>query len=475
MHRFTDDAMGIDLNGYAQRAAELDPIVCQGVVNKIVGLVIEASGPKTAVGGICDIVPEPGAEPVRAEIVGFDEDKVFLMPLGDLRNVLPGSRIVSLRSRATVKVGQGMLGRVLDGLGRPIDDRGALVLDRERLLYGSPLNPVKRKRITKPLHLGVRCLDALLTLGKGQKLGIFAGSGVGKSVLLGMIAKNTQADVNVIALIGERGREVREFLERDLGEEGMKRSVVIAATSDQSPLARMRGAYLATTIAEYFRSEGKDVLLMMDSLTRLAMARREVGISVGEPPSSRGYTPSVFTMMPSILERIGNHDGSGSITGIYTVLVEGDDLNDPVGDAARSILDGHIVLSRDLATRNLYPAVDVLASISRCMPDIIEKRQIKAVGRFRSTLAVYREAEDLINIGAYAKGSNPKIDYAIQMIEPMEDFIRQNVKEKIEFKDSLNELINLFPSEEAGNRHEQEIPNGDGAAPQEEHRREMAT
>ena len=286
MHRFTDDAMGIDLNGYAQRAAELDPIVCQGVVNKIVGLVIEASGPKTAVGGICDIVPEPGAEPVRAEIVGFDEDKVFLMPLGDLRNVLPGSRIVSLRSRATVKVGQGMLGRVLDGLGRPIDDRGALVLDRERLLYGSPLNPVKRKRITKPLHLGVRCLDALLTLGKGQKLGIFAGSGVGKSVLLGMIARYTDADVTVLALIGERGREVNEFIEKDLGPAGRARTVMVVSTSDESPVLRVRAGFVATAVAEYFRDCGKSVLLLMDSLTRLAMAQRQIGLAAGEPPAT---------------------------------------------------------------------------------------------------------------------------------------------------------------------------------------------
>ena len=433
----------LDAAKYRRLVGDVRPLVASGTVNKIVGLVIEGTGPRTAVGGVCEIHSD-GRPPVEAEIVGFSEDKVFLMPLGDMRHVAPRARIVAKTDRATVRVGEAMLGRVLDGLGEPLDGKKKPLCAEERRLYGDPLNPATRRRIAQPLDLGVRVLNGLLTQGKGQKVGIFAGSGVGKSVLLGMIARHTRADVNVIALIGERGREVREFLERDLGPEGIARSVVVAATSDQSPLVRMRGAFLATTIAEHFRARGKHVLFMMDSLTRFAMARREVGLSVGEPPTTRGYTPSVFTLMPALVERVGNDDGDGSVTGVYTVLVEADDMNDPIGDAARSILDGHVVLSRGIAARNQYPAVDVLASTSRCMTDVAGKEHLAAAARFRATLATYREAEDLINIGAYAKGSNPKIDDAIAKMGALTNYLAQPVSQKVTYEDSVQHLTGLF-------------------------------
>ena len=436
-------APALDAAKYRRLVQDVQPLVASGAVNRIVGLVIEGSGPRTSVGGVCEIRSE-GRPVVEAEIVGFGEDKIFLMALGDMRHIAPRSRIVATTERATVRVGDAMLGRVLDGLGEPLDGKRRPLCTEERLLYGRPLNPATRQRISQPLDLGVRVLNGLLTLGKGQKIGIFAGSGVGKSVLLGMIARHTRADVNVIALIGERGREVREFLERDLGPEGRARSVVIAATSDQSPLVRMRGAFLGTAIAEHFRAQGKHVLFMMDSLTRFAMARREVGLSVGEPPTTRGYTPSVFTLMPALLERVGNDDGDGSITGIYTVLVEADDLNDPIGDASRSILDGHVVLSRALASRNQYPAVDVLASTSRCMTDVAGREHLAAAARFRSTLATYRDAEDLITIGAYAKGSAAKIDDAIAKIGALNAYVAQPVNQKVTFEDSVQHLASLF-------------------------------
>jgi flagellum-specific ATP synthase len=428
---------------YRRLVDDVSPLVASGRVRKIVGLVIEGNGPRTAVGGVCEVRSE-GRPSVDAEIVGFAEDSVYLMPLGDMRHIAPRARIVAARDRATVRVGDAMLGRVLDGLGAPLDGKRSPLGTEERFLYGRPINPATRRRISQPLDLGVRVLNGLLTVGKGQKIGLFAGSGVGKSVLMGMIARHTHADVNVISLIGERGREVREFLERDLGPEGLARSVVIAATSDQSPLVRMRGAFLGTTIAEYFRAQGKHVLFMMDSLTRFAMARREVGLSVGEPPTTRGYTPSVFTLMPALLERVGNDDRSGSITGIYTVLVEADDMNDPIGDAARSILDGHVVLSRAIAAKNLYPAIDLLSSASRCMTDVAGRAHLDAAGQFRATLATYREAEDLINIGAYAKGSNPKIDDAIAKFGALTDYVRQPVERKVTFEESVQHLESLF-------------------------------
>ena len=433
----------LDPSPYRTLIERTDPIVNSGYVTKVVGLVIEGNGPRMAIGGTCNII-SPGRPMVEAEIVGFARDKILLMPLGDLRNIMPRSRIVARTDRATVKVGENMIGRVLDGLGRPLDDGPVPFCTKERFLYGKPINPAKRKRISEPLDLGIRAINGLMTVGKGQKIGIFAGSGVGKSILLGMIARNTKADVNVISLIGERGREVREFIERDLGPEGLSRSIVITATSDQSPLVRMRGAFLGTTIAEYFRSQGKDVLFMMDSLTRFAMARREVGLSIGEPPTTKGYTPSVFTLLPSLLERLGTHDKKGSITGIYTVLVEGDDMNDPIGDTARSILDGHIVLSREIAAKNIYPAIDVQNSISRCMPDFVSKKQMEAVARYRRTLSVYRDNEDLINIGAYAKGSNPVIDDAIEHYQPLTQYIQQSMTEEVSQEQSVQQLMNLF-------------------------------
>ncbi|MBZ0271687.1 FliI/YscN family ATPase [bacterium] len=434
-----------DLAPWHDRLDGLELVKVSGYVRKIAGTVIEASGPRAAVGSICRIFPrdEEGREgaPLPAEVVGFDGSRVMLMPLHDMRGVLPGSRVERVRSRPVVRIGRDMLGRVLSGLSEPLDGKPAPVGDRDMPLYGSPVNPMHRRRIGEVLDVGVRSINATLTVGLGQKVGIFAGSGVGKSVLLGMIARYTNADVNVIALIGERGRELREFLERDLGPDGLARSVVVAATSDRTPLQRIRAAYLATTIAEYFRDSGARVLLMMDSLTRLAMARREVGLAVGEPPTAKGYTPSVFSLMPSVLERVGNGQGDGGITGIYTVLVEGDDMNDPIADAARSILDGHIVLSRKLAARNHFPAVDILASASRCMSDIAGAEHRRLAGRMRELLAVYEEAEDLVNIGAYVKGANPRVDEALAAIADIRAFLRQDVDERADFPRTLKGLV----------------------------------
>jgi flagellum-specific ATP synthase len=365
------------------------------------------------------------------------------MPLGNMTGIGPGSSIVSTGKELKVGVGKKLIGRVIDGLGAPIDDKGPLFPEKHYAVNNSAPDPLKRKRITEPLSLGVKAIDGLLTIGKGQRVGIFAGSGVGKSTLIGMMARNTKADVNVIALIGERGREVREFIERDLGEEGLSRSVVVVATSDQPALIRLKGALVATTIAEYFRDQGMDVLLLMDSLTRFAMAQREIGLSSGEPPVSRGYTPSVFGVMPKLLERAGYSD-RGSITGLYSVLVDGDDMNEPITDAARGILDGHIVLSRALANRNHYPAIDILASISRVMGDIISDKHKSAANEIKKNLAIYKDAEDLINIGAYASGSNEKIDYAISVIDKINEFIQQRTEDKFTYEETLELLENVL-------------------------------
>ncbi len=428
--------------------AQLETFSINGFVKRVVGLQIQATGPRSAVGGVCRIFPKlpDGGEgpPIEAEIVGFDDEHVQLMPLENTGEISPESRVERLKRSATVSVGEDFLGRVIDGLGRPMDGRSMPHGRAEMPLYGLPLNPVKRRRIAASLDLGVRSINGLLTVGKGQKIGIFAGSGVGKSVLLGIIARNTAAQVNVIALVGERGREVREFIERDLGSEGLRRSVVVCATSDRTALTRVRAGYLATTIAEYFRAQGADVLFMMDSLTRMCMARREIGLAVGEPPTTRGYTPSVFAMMPSLLERVGNDERGGTMTGIYTVLVEADDINDPIGDAARSILDGHIMLSRDLAARNHYPAIDILNSASRVMPDVVQKQQMQWAGWIREVMAIYREAEDLINIGAYQRGANPRLDYAISVIDDLRAFLRQSVEEKVTMQDTLLAMARIF-------------------------------
>lgn len=417
-----------------------DMIAVRGRVSQVIGMVVESRGPGIPVGSICEISTFRGQNKVPAEVVGFREGRVLLMPLGDMRGVEPGSIIQQVAGQAAVPVSQSMLGRVIDGLGNPVDGKGPLSADAVYPLYADPLNPMERERIIEPVDVGVRSINGLLTLGKGQRIAIMAGSGVGKSTLLGMIAKHTAADISVIALIGERGRELKDFIERDLGPEGLARSVVVVATSDQPPLVRMRGAYLATAIAEYFRDQNRDVIMMMDSVTRFAMSSREVGLAIGEPPTSRGYTPSVFSQLPKLLERAGTCQGRGSITGIYTVLVEGDDMNEPIADSVRSIVDGHIVLSRDLASQGHYPAIEILGSISRCMSDVMPREHLERAHRFLETLATYRKSEDLINIGAYAKGSNPKIDKAITMIDGLNAFLKQQVDDKVSLAESTKAL-----------------------------------
>ena len=427
---------GISLKKYKMALANSPYMEFSGRVSKIVGLTIESDGPEANIGELCEIKAAREGRYVYAEVVGFREGKALLMPLGSLNGVGPGSKVVATGTNLSVPVGMDLAGRVLDGLGNPIDGGGPVRSEASFTVDHQAPHPLARKRISEPLPLGVKAIDGLLTIGKGQRIGIFSGSGVGKSTLMGMIARNTKADINVIALIGERGREVREFLEKDLQEEGLSRSVVVVATSDQPALVRLKGAFVATAIAEYFRNGGYDVLLLMDSLTRFAMAQREIGLAVGEPPVSRGYTPSVYGQMPKLLERAGNSE-RGSITGLYTVLVDGDDLTEPVTDAARGILDGHIVLARSLANRNHYPAIDVLASISRVMSDVVSDEHKYTAAEIKKVMAVYRDAEDLINIGAYTRGSNVKIDYAIDVIDNITGFTEQRVGEKFTFDDVL--------------------------------------
>ena len=426
---------------YHQLLTTIDPVRPIGQVVKVVGLVTESEGPSASVGEVCLVETSEGKRP--AEVVGFRNNRVLLMPLGEMAGITPGAMVIATGQPARVSVGNGLLGRILGGLGDPIDGLGPLQVEDSRPITAQPPNALSRDRITKPIATGIRSIDAVLTLGKGQRMGIFAGSGVGKSIAMGMIARNTSADVTVVALVGERGREVREFLERDLGEEGLKRSVVVIATSDQPALVRIKASLVATTIAEYFRDQGADVMLMMDSITRLALAQREIGLSVGEPPTTRGFTPSVFAMMPKLLERAGTSD-NGSITGLYTVLVEGDDLDEPVSDHLRSILDGHIVLSRQLASLGHYPSVDILPSISRVMIDVVPEDHMNAAKHLKEVVSTYREAEDLINIGAYAKGSNPKIDFAISANENINTFLQQGIFEKASFDETRNKLLNLL-------------------------------
>ena len=375
--------------------------------------------------------------------MGFRDQATVLMPLGEMREVRPGCQVIASGDVFKVRVGPGLMGRVLNGLGDPIDDLGPILDAEWQAVMSDPLDPLKRKRIRETLPLGIKAIDGLLTCGKGQRLGIFAGSGVGKSTLLGMIARNTAADVNVIALIGERGREVKEFIEKDLGEEGLKRSVIVAATSDQPPLVRIKGAFVATAIAEYFRERGQDVLLMMDSITRFAMAQREVGLAAGEPPATRGYPPSVFTLLPKLLERAGSSN-SGTITGLYTILVEGDDFNEPITDAVRSILDGHIMLSRQLASQNHYPAIDILNSVSRLVIDLVPREYLEKAGSFKRILATYQEARDLIEVGAYKAGTSARIDEAIAMIDKCNAFLQQRVEESFAYDDVRELLGGLF-------------------------------
>lgn len=433
----------IDLKKYSTFIGKTDFVKKTGRVNRIIGLVIEGDGPAVSVGSICTIYPH-NRPPIQAQVVGFQNRSTLLMPLGDIIGIEPGSIIEATEENPTYKLSNALIGRIIDGNGLPLDGKGPIPAVVEYPLMGTPMNPLERKRLREPLDVGVRSLNGLLSFAKGQRLGILAGTGVGKSVLMGMIARNTNADVNVIALIGERGREVKEFIEENLGDEGLKRSVVIAAASDQPPLVRLRGAFIATTIAEYFRDQGSDVMLMMDSVTRFALAQREIGLSVGEPPTTRGFTPSVFSMLPKLLERAGTSSGEGSITGLYTVLVEGDDLNEPISDAVRAILDGHIVLSRELASHNHYPAIDILNSVSRLMIDVVSKEHYDLSMKFKDILATYKSAEDLINIGAYTRGSNPKIDLAIQKYELMIPFLRQGIVESVDWRTSMNELKNIL-------------------------------
>jgi len=435
-----DPNPALDFDDYFPALDSARVLSLEGRVVKVVGLVIEGDGPAASVGELCAIQPKGDGPAIEAEVVGFREGRILLMPVGSMRGLTPGSRIISLGTTATVRIGPGLLGRVLDGLGNPIDRKGSFEVEGRYPLQARPGNPLERARIAKPVDLGIRAINALLTMGQGQRMGIFAGSGVGKSTLLGMIARNMRADVNVIALIGERGREVREFIEKDLGPKGMQHSVVIAATSEQPALVRIRGAYLATTVAEYFRDQGKNVILMMDSATRFAYAAREVGLSIGEPATTRGYTPSVFSQLPLLLERAGAWRNGGSITGLYTVLVEGDDMNEPVADAMRAILDGHIVLRRELAARNHYPAIDVLSSVSRLMIDVVDAKQLKLARAMTDIMSVYARSEDMINIGAYVKGSNPDIDRAIDMHPHFEGFLKQDLHESITLSEAREAL-----------------------------------
>ncbi|RJX20257.1 MAG: flagellar protein export ATPase FliI [Ammonifex sp.] len=433
-------AGAVNLAVYRQRVHQADLLRQIGVMTKVVGLTIEVRGLRAFVGEIC-MIEVPGGQPIVAEVVGFREDTVLLMPFGELAGACPGCRVEPRRRPFTVRVGEHLLGRVLNGMGDPIDGqplpRGIPMPVNKR-----PLPPLDRRRIDEVFATGVRAIDGFNTCGRGQRLGIFAGSGVGKSVLLGMIARFGSADANVIALVGERGREVLEFIEKDLGPEGLKKSVVVVATSDEPALLRLRAAFVATTIAEYFRDNGRDVLLLMDSVTRFALAQREVGLAVGEPPTTRGYPPSVFALLPRLLERAGNTQ-TGSITGFYTVLVEGDDMNEPVSDTVRSIIDGHIVLKRDLAVANHYPAIDILESVSRLMPNVTAFDHQQAAGRQRELLAAYRQAEDLINIGAYVAGSNPTIDRAISVHDSVIGFLRQEPEEHTDFKQCIGQLLSL--------------------------------
>jgi flagellum-specific ATP synthase len=428
-----------------QALQDLDTAPLVGLVTGVVGLVIESKGPQASVGELCWLSPTGlSEEGIWAEVVGFKEGHLLLMPLGELSGLSPGWEVRATGRSASIPVGPELLGRVIDGLGRPLDGKGPIRCQTRYPVHAQPPPALTRKRILEPLSTGVRAIDGLLTVGRGQRLGIFAGSGVGKSTLLGMMAKATAADVNVIGLIGERGREVREFIEEDLGEEGLKRSVVVVATSDQPALLRIQGALVATAVAEYFRDQGKDVLLMMDSVTRLAMAQREVGLAIGEPPATRGYTPSVFALLPRVLERSGTSD-RGSITGIYTVLVDGDDVNEPISDAVRGILDGHVVLARRLAAMGHYPAIDILQSVSRVMPSVTDRAHQQSAALFRSNLAIYRESEDLVNIGAYQPGANPALDWALGKLPQINQFLRQGTDERSDLAGAIQALREIFP------------------------------
>jgi flagellum-specific ATP synthase len=438
--------MILDFEKYYNILKNTHMTIDSGKVTEVTGLIIKGYVPGVSVGSICEIETSVSSKPTLVEVVGFKDRQVLMMSLSHMRGISMGSKITLAKSIATVKVSEELLGRVVDGLGLPLDEGLEIEIAKEVSLYGEVVNPLHRIPIRESLDVGVRAINATLTTGRGQRVAIMAGSGVGKSVLMGMMAQQTEADVNVIALIGERGREVREFIENELGEEGMKKTVVVCVTSDQSPLLRMRGAFVATSIAEYFASTGKKVLLVMDSVTRFAMAMREIGLSIGEPPTAKGYTPSVFSTLPKLLERAGNFENGGSITGFYTTLVESDDMNDPIGDAVRSIVDGHIVLSRSMAQKGHFPAIDILQSASRVMKAVTSAEHSRMAQKIRETIAVYRDAEDLINIGAYKAGANPKIDKAIKLIDPINDFLKQ----KTEDKSNMSQCLRLMNQITAG-------------------------
>lgn len=435
--------LDIDFESYIKAVDSCRCTTVQGKIVKVVGLVAEALGLGMSIGSLCSIKNDHGAN-IMAEVVGFKEDRALLMPYGDTRGLRPGSRITLLESSPTVEVGDDFLGRVINGMGEPIDGKGAIKGTDTYPLYGKAINPMDRKSIIQLMDVGIAAINTIIPLGRGQRIAIMAGSGVGKSVLMGMMTKHTEADVVVIGLVGERGREVKDFVSGTLGSEGLRRAVVIAATSDSPPLVRMRGAYLATTIAEFFRDQGKNVLLMVDSITRFAMSSRDVGLAAGEPPTTRGYTPSFFVQIPILLERAGTISGKGSITGIYTVLVEGDDMNDPVGDTVRSIVDGHIVLSRKLANRGHYPAIEVLESVSRVMQDVSSAENIKLRNRAVDLLSTWKDSEDMITMGAYVAGSDPKIDEARKFVPQIIDLLRQQVGEKVTYNESIQHLKDIL-------------------------------
>ncbi|MBY0403895.1 MAG: FliI/YscN family ATPase [Cyanobacteria bacterium] len=437
------DAPQPDIFDLLQRLDSTSPYEEIGVVDKVIGLIVESKGPHAKIGDLCYIETRNAYKPtIQAEVVGFKDGHILLMPLEEMLNLSPGCRVFNTGDAFKVAVGPELLGRVLDGLGNPIDDRFEISQDLKFHTTAHAPHPLQRQDIQNPIPLGVKAIDGFITLGLGQRVGVFAGSGVGKSTLLGMIARNTEADMSVIALIGERGREVRDFMENALGHEGLKRAVLVVSTSEQPAMLKIKAAMVATSIAEYFRKSGKNVLLMMDSLTRVAMALREVGLAVGEPPANRGYTPSVYAFMPKLLERSGTSD-TGSITGLYTVLVEGDDFNEPVSDMVRGLLDGHIMLSRDLAEQNHFPAIDVSGSISRLMMSITSKEHRQAAGKIRDLMAVYRKSEDLINIGAYVPGSNPKLDRAVALKPEIDNLLLQDVDDKVNFKVTLEIMLQI--------------------------------
>lgn len=434
--------MAIDFTKYTEGIKSKRFIKYTGYITKVTGMTIESQGPMASIGELCYIYPYDNKEKILSEVVGFRDKNILLMPLGEMEGISQGSLVEATGRTLRVGVGIGLKGRVVDGLGRPMDGKGPIKTTEDYPVDNTPPNPLTRKVIREPMSVGIRAIDGMLTFGRGQRIGIFAGSGVGKSTLMGMLARNSSADINVIGLIGERGREVREFIENDLGEEGLKRSVVVVVTSDMPALIRKKGAMVATSIAEYFRDQGLDVILMMDSLTRFSLAQREIGLSTGEPPVTRGYTPSVFATLPRLLERAGTSD-KGSITGLYTVLVDGDDMNEPISDTVRGILDGHIVLSRRLANTNHYPAIDVLASVSRVMPSVVSSEHRECASNLKDLMATYRESEDLINIGAYKEGSNAKIDTAIKVNGDINNFLRQKTHEKSDYYDTLENMFDI--------------------------------